>query len=152
MAHKKLVIRQTLCTAAAVWVWALSTKFAKKCPWTIKQWGYLIINVSICTKLDIDYLHDITSLISIIQLIIHTSISSISYFLTSMINFINYFRDAQVCSWLVSSSGLPEAGISHSWWSCSCGYWCGDSWHSLHQWQGVLHHHVHVLQCPVAGE
>ena len=56
--HIWFVIWQTLCTV--LWWHSQCLQFAKKCPWTIKQWGDLIINVSICTKLDAHYLHDIS--------------------------------------------------------------------------------------------
>ena len=57
-----------------------------------------------------------------------------------------------MCARLVSSQGLPEARVPNTRWSCQCGHRRGDPGHPLHKRQGVLHHHEHVLQCPVAGE
>ena len=57
-----------------------------------------------------------------------------------------------MCSRMVSPQRLPEAGVPQTGFSSSCGHQCWDPGHPLSQWQGVLHHHVHVLQCHVAGE
>ena len=61
-------------------------------------------------------------------------------------------RNAEMCVGMVSSSELPEARVSYSTWSNTCWYQRGDPWHPLRQWQGVLHQHVHVLHCDVAGK
>ena len=55
-------------------------------------------------------------------------------------------RDDEVCPGLVSAWGLPEAGVPPARLRCARLHQCRDSGHSLRQRQGVLHHHVHVLQ------
>ena len=61
-------------------------------------------------------------------------------------------RDAEVCAGLVPAAGLPEAGVPDTRGRGARGHRRGDPGHPLHQRQGVLHHHEHVLQRPVAGE
>ena len=53
-----------------------------------------------------------------------------------------------MCARMVLAQGLPKAGVPLR--GCRrpgpCGHQRGDSGHPLHQRQGVLHLHVHVLQ------
>ena len=61
-------------------------------------------------------------------------------------------RNAQVCVGLVLTYQLSEAWVPKARFSCACWHQCWDPGHFVSQWQGVLHHHVHVLQCHVARE
>ena len=51
-----------------------------------------------------------------------------------------------MCAGLVPAAGLPEAGVPDTRGRGARGHRRGDPGHPLHQRQGVLHLHVHVLQ------